>query len=130
MGAESDGVLATLQSKHFGWSRGGGGGAQGSSIKAPSEEGKHERRQRQQECAVEMCTGPRVEESEGRLQGGHEDSGPAAKPRVSVRFISLASPALRGNQARSNMELSICYPRRQREGRELGNQEEKGGSGG
>lgn len=57
-----------------------------------------------------QLTGPLV------LQGRHGDPGPAAKPRVTDTLISLVFPALGCNQARSNLELSICYPGRQREG--------------
>lgn len=61
------------------------------------------------------------------LQGGHGDPAPAAKPRVTDTLISLVFPALRCNQARSNWELSICYPGRQREeARGPGEQEGEG----
>lgn len=61
------------------------------------------------------------------LQGGRGDPAPTAKPRVTDTLISLVFPALRCNQARSNLELSICYPGRQREGaRGPGEQEGEG----
>lgn len=87
-------------------------------------------------CALWKCArAARVEKSEGQLtepaglRGGHGDAGPAAEPRVTDRFISLASPALRCNQARNNVELSICYPRRQGEGGSWGTERKGGGRG-
>lgn len=52
------------------------------------------------------------------LPGSRESVGtnPTAKPRVTDTLISIVFPALRCNQARSNFELSICCPGRQREG--------------
>lgn len=74
-------------------------------------------------CIVKICICQhRSEKPEGQLtepaepQGGHGDSGPAAKPGVTDTLISLVFPALGCNQARNNSELSICYPGRQREG--------------
>lgn len=61
------------------------------------------------------------------LRGGHGDPAPAAKPRVADALISLVFPAPRCNQARSNLELSICYPGGQREGaKRPGEQEGEG----
>lgn len=61
------------------------------------------------------------------LKGGQGDLGPTAKPGVTDTLISLVFPALRCNQAWSNFELSICYPRRQREGATGQGGEEKEG---
>lgn len=57
---------------------------------------------------------------------GTGTQAPAAKPRVTDRFISLAFPALRCNQERSNLELSLCYPGRQGEGGSWGTRGKRG----
>lgn len=105
----------------------------GSSIKAPSEEGKYERLYSQQMCIVKICIcrqpawRSQRASSQSLLRGGRGDPAPAAKPRVTDTLISLVFPALRCNQARSNFELSVCYPGRQREGaRGPGGEEREG----
>lgn len=69
---------------------------------------------------LEEARGPARRASGAPGRGWGWGLGPAGKPRVTDTLISVVFPALRCNQARSNFELSICYPRGR--GRELENE--------